>query len=174
MANRVIRSPSAVRGRSQRKTQWIGSSDSTATQTLLAGASVLDQSFAISTPRTVVRTRGALWVKSDQSAATEIPFGALGMSVVTQQAVAAGVASVPTPITDEGDDTFFLWQPFLAGMVFASAVGLNADMWFRYDFDSKAQRKVMDGTSIIVTLENASAADGLEYVIKFRQLHLLV
>ena len=168
------RGSTVVVGRSQRKTQWVGSDDQLLPIVLAAATATLDQSFTISSPRTIVRTRGSLWVASDQNAAIETPFGAMAMSVVNSPAATAGVASVPTPIAEEDDDTFFLWQPFLASIDFASAIGFIGTRWMRYDFDSKAQRKVVDGNTIIVTLENASSLHGMEYVIKFRQLHLLV
>jgi len=117
-----------------------------------------------------VRTRGSLWVASDQFATAEQPFGALGFSVVTDQALAIGVTAVPTPITDEGDDSFFLWAPFFADVRVGAATDTQWQTFTRLDFDSKAMRKVNDGRSVIVTLENASAADGLLFVIKFRML----
>jgi len=154
----------------RRMTQWAGSVDSTTSQTLAAGASVLDQSLSQATlgqlvPATVVRTRGNLWITSDQTSANEQGFGALGMAVVTEQARVAGVGSIPTPITNEANEQWFVWESFLG--YFATGQG---ETWQRYQFDSKAQRKVQEGDAIVVTLENASALFGLEYIIKFRML----
>jgi len=162
--------------KSDRRTIWAFSSDSSATQALGAGAVVLDQGLdmlsAFGEAATVVRTRGSLWVKSDQEAATESPFGAVGMMVVRDAAFTAGVASVPSPITEEGDEGWFLWVPWLAGISFGSTIGFP-DKFREYQFDVKAQRKVEPGDTVIVVLENAHAANGAEYVIKFRQLYLL-
>ncbi len=173
MPRRVNYSPSMGLRRGQRRaTEWIGSADSTAVSSLAAGAGVLNQSFAFSAePATVVRTRGSLWVASDQVAATEEPFGALGFIVVRDAAFSAGVASIPTPITEEGDDGWFLWQAFLAS--FQAGGGTytgDVNQYVRYDFDSKAQRKVQDGDTVVVMLENASSTAGLSYFIKFRML----
>jgi len=157
----------------RRATEWVASADSVATQLLAAASSVLDQtlseaSLADIVPATVIRVRGELFVGMDQSAASEQAFGALGMAVVSEQARVAGVASVPTPITDEGSDLWFVHQ-FWAAPVF---VGTDASLlkWYRYSFDSKAMRKLEDGMSIVVVLENASATAGMQYLLKFRML----
>ena len=47
-------------------------------------------------------------VESDQSAATELFIGNLGLAVVSDQATAVGVTAVPTPATDRGSDLWFL------------------------------------------------------------------
>ncbi len=72
---------------------------------------------------------------------------------------------MPTPITDEGSELFFVYQAFQT--FFATGQGV---VWQRYDFESKAMRKFEDGEAIVVTLENALAAFGLEYLLKFRLL----
>jgi len=158
----------------RRKTFWIASSDSTGVQTLAAASAVLDQVQDWSDllgPSTIVRTRGSLWVASDIVNATEQPFGALGMAVVRTAASDAGVASVPTPITDEEDDSWFVWKPWLASStVSGTPATFVANRFERYDFDSKAMRKISDGDTIAVVLENAEAGDGAIYVIKFRML----
>ena len=59
-------------------------------------------------PFTIVRTRFLVSVVTDQVAADELVLGALGMAVVSDQAVAIGVTAVPTPITDMGSDLWFV------------------------------------------------------------------
>ena len=58
-------------------------------------------------PFTIVRSRFEVGIISDQTAATEDQLGAIGMAVVSDQAVAVGVTAVPTPITDMGSDLWF-------------------------------------------------------------------
>ena len=177
MSNRVVRRSSGfsrVPQSMRRKTQWIASADSTTITTLAAATSVLDQSFSLATladliPFTIVRTVGELWVKTDQVSTTEIPFGGLGFSVVSEQARVAGVASVPVPITQEASDLFFTYQFWLASLLVADATGIM-DGSQRYTFDSRAQRKVTDGEAIVVTLENASSVHGVGFVLKYRLL----
>ena len=175
MARNVVRrSFGSSRVSQRRKTVWLASLDSTTITTLAAATAVLDQAFNGSQitslgPLTIVRTIGTLWVKTDQVAATEIPFGALGMSVVSEQARVAGVASIPTPITDEASDLFFVYKAWAASLLLADATGV-ATYVDRYDFDSRAQRKVQDGEAIVITLENASSVHAIGYVLKYRML----
>ncbi len=160
----------------RRATQWAASADIAATQLLAAGATVLDQSFSQATlieigPSTIIRTRGIIWVGMDQSAASEQAFGALGFAVVSEQARAAGVASLPAPITNESSDLFFVHQ-FFGAPVF---VGTDASLlqWYQYAFDSKAMRKLQEGDAIVVLLENASATAGCQYILKYWMLFKL-
>ncbi len=160
-------------GGHKRATEWIASADVSDKTTLAAATAVLDQSFtqaqfSIFGPGTIVRTRGTIWTSSDQIAASEEPFGAIGMMVVREQARAAGIASIPTPITEEFDDGFFV-HGYWGGMA-QQVTAASTRLWYRYDFDSKAQRKVSPDDAVVVTMENASAADGVLYLMKFRML----
>jgi len=162
-----------VRSGSRRATQWLGSANDTDVTLLAAASVVLDQSFAFGEPATIVRTRGVLSVASDQTIASEFPFGAVGMAVVTDQAFAAGAGSIPAPYTESDADTFFLWEPFAAGMIFKTGVGIDTTPWTQIPFDSKAMRKVDDNSTAVVMIENASATDGLQFIITFRMLVML-
>ncbi len=178
MADRIRRNfrSSGVR----RATKWLGGADPTAKTTLAAATAVLAQSFTsaqidVLAPAggTIVRTRGILWVASDQVVSSEEPIGALGMMVVRDQARIAGVGSIPTPVTESPDDGFFLHQWMFGGIMFAQqdATGVNIwNGWHRYDFDSKAQRKFTGDDAIVVTLENSSASHGLAFLLAFRML----
>ena len=164
-----------VRGRGPRRaTDWLSSADTTVRDSLAASTAVLDSAFTAAQinalgPLTVVRTRGYIWVSSDQVGAIEEPFGALGFMVVREQARIAGIAAVPTPIAEEPDDGFFVHQ-FFQGAMIQSAAGMAAPGWSTYMFDSKAQRKVSPDDAIVITVENASASHGLFYILKFRML----
>ena len=168
-AGRVVRTAGP-----RRKTFWLSSADSVGTQGLAAGAVVLDQSFTEAqssafAPFTIVRTIGWFALRPDQNAADEDPFGAVGSMVVKGTALTAGIGSVPTPITEEADDGWFVYQAFIAGVMFGDSTGF-ADLTKVFHFDSKAQRKVEDGDAIVWTVENASSSHGLEYALKFRML----
>ena len=172
MAGRVISVGGRARGRlaPRRSTQWIASTAETAVSTLAAASVVLDQSFAFAEPATVIRIRGQLWIRSDTLSASEEPFGAIGMAVVTDQALAIGVTAVPTPITDQSSDNWFLWQPFAQSIAFLDATGMNFNRFAQFELESKAMRKVDDGKAVVVVLENASAAHGMVYLMEFRML----
>ena len=132
-----------VRG-SKKGTFWAGSARDTDRTVLAAGTTVLDQTGVLGSfiDLTIVRTRGVLWVGSDQVAAAETPFGALGMLVTTPEAITAGAASLPAPYTDSDNDRFFVHQYFVTHLQFSSGVGFNPQGFTGFPFDSKAMRCV--------------------------------
>ncbi len=153
----------------RRSTQWIASSIETDFTALAANTQLLDQSFAFLEPSTIIRTRGSIWVRSDQLSATESPFGALGMAVVSNEAAVAGPGSVPMPVADQDSSKFFLWQPWLADVFLADATSFYK-AFVEYKFDSKAMRKVNNGDTAVIVVENSSATDGVNFLMQFRML----
>ena len=76
------------------------------------------------------------------TAATSIAdgfHGAFGVGLVTSAAAAAGVGSIPTPVTEQGWDGWILHQYFHVHRG-AAAFGDNAGV-ARFILDSKAMRK---------------------------------
>ena len=165
---------SAIRNRTPRRsTFWVASADITDVSSLAAGASVLDQLNTWSDnlgPSTIVRTRGTLWVGQDQTAISEFPFGALGFAVVSSASAVVGVTALPTPITDEESDMWFVHQFWASSLLFGSETGFTSPSMSRYDFDSKAMRKINGEQTIVAVVENASASDGMQFLLKFRML----
>jgi len=105
-------------------------------------------------PFTVVRTLFTYHVLSDQVASGEFQIGAIGMAVVSDQAVAIGVTAVPTPITDMASDLWFAYSQFNQ-----NGSGLNAgQVGYGYELHSKAMRKVDVGEDIIVVVESSGSA----------------
>ena len=107
---------------------------------------------------TILRTVGGIAVSSDQSASGEQQIGAWGMILVTDIAAAAGIASIPGPGTDVGDD-WFVHQTFAQRGVLADTPRVAE--W--YPVDSKAKR-MLDGTGIVVAVvaENVHATNGFQ------------
>jgi len=139
---------------------------------------VLDQSISIGTafgsdPVTIVRTRGNLWVQSDQTANSETPFGALGMIIVSDQAAGVGITAVPTPIAQAFNEDWFLYESFACDVAVATAVSTFAGKLRQYPFDSKAMRKAQNGDSVAIVLENGHATHGLQFLLKFRMLFMV-
>ena len=168
------------RGSVVRPTKWLSSADQTGVILISAASVLLVSAFTGSqiganmpAGGTIIRTRGTLWVRSDQTVATEDPVGALGMMVIREQARVAGIAAIPTPVTESFDDGWFLHIPWMAGMTFnqLDATGVQlANLWHRYEFDSKAQRKVTAENSIAVVMENSHASHAAEFLLSFRML----
>ena len=84
--------------------------------------------------------------RSDQSVAIEYQIGAFGYAVVSDQAVAIGVSAVPTPITDQDSDLWFLWK-----LMYGDESNLTdrTRSSTRATVDSKAMRRVDQGQDIV-------------------------
>ncbi len=167
---RVVRRRGGVVGVAQRRqTLWAFSADESGfTDVVGSGVdfqSSLNAAALALRPFTIIRTVGYLAMISDQVAASEQPFGAWGVAVVSDQAVAAGVAALPSPITDEGSDLWLAYQGLAAPMVAGPAMPGPSIV----QFDSRGQRKVEEGQDIVSMFENASVV-GLRYVVKYRFL----
>ncbi len=91
-----------------------------------ANAAVLMSSFSATAlalrPFTIVRTHLLFQMTSDQSVASEAPIGVLGRIIVTDQAVAAGIGSIPDPV-GEPDAAWFVYQPWIVELQFSTAIG---------------------------------------------------
>ncbi len=171
MADRFVRRSGVSRGRlaPRRSTQWIGSADDTALTTLGADVILLDQTFPFGEPATIVRTRGMLYLGPSANAADSTGFGVMGMAVVTDAAAAIGVTAIPAPSSNNDDDVWFVWTPFVANVRFDDATGFQVNTINKFPFDSKAMRKVHDGSTAVVMLENDTTT-ALQYVLHFRML----
>ncbi len=90
-------------------------------------------------PFTIIRTRGVLFLHSDQAAAVENQIAAFAGAVVSEQALAIGITAVPSPIVELGSDFFFLHQLIMAR---ENAVANQTEPGTFVQFDSKAMRKV--------------------------------
>ncbi len=124
MANRIRSNRPFVRSTSQRRqTVWIGLPFST--NTLTAGGGTIIASLSAGglalRPFTIVRTLYQIYIRSDQVAAREIYAGAFAEAVVSEEAVTAGVAAMPTPVTEADSDLFFVYQTFIGGVMAGDA-----------------------------------------------------
>ncbi len=102
-------------------------------------------------PFTIVRTRGYMFLSSDQEVADENYAINYGEIVVTDEAVAAGIGSVPTPDDESASD----WHVFelLAGRLSFGAAAETYEAGISKEFDSKAMRKVDLGENLITVAE---------------------
>ena len=117
--------------------------------------SVMNAAALALRPFMVVRNRMMIWIQSDQTGTTEFVQGAFGQIVVKQQASAAGVASVPSPLA-ETDAEWIVYQPFMNLFEFVSGVGVfeNGGSGSSYTIDSKAMRKVGINEDLVTVAEN--------------------
>ena len=164
---RMLRAPRRSGPRPNRG--WVGVI-LTAYMNILASSKVLLATFVPSNPgidETLLRTVGFLSVASDQSGAAEQQIGAIGMIQATDVAIAAGVASLPDPVTDSSDDGWMWYQSFAQ----RSDISLTAPASYPYPFDSKAKR-ILAGTGVAfaVVVANAHATHGFEVALGMRVL----
>ena len=140
---------------------WLEGTEATATGTAPQFATLLNslnaQALALR-PFTVVRTRGLLVARSDQEAASEYFSIAYGMIVVSDQAVTAGIASVPSPDLESSSD-WHVYDRLGADFLLGDATGFGLISVSR-EIDSKAMRKVDIGEDLIAVQEVSSASDG--------------
>ncbi len=121
-------------------------------------------------PFTIVRTHVELFISSDQEAADEVQLGAYGHIVVSDQAVAAGIASLPTPVSEQVSD-WFAYQQMLNSMRFGTAVGFESQAGTRYTIDSKAMRKVEPGQDVVSVVEGVTGvSNGFDLLSSWRML----
>ncbi len=143
-----------------RETLWVGIVPTTTT---LAAASAAALFTGFSTalldlrPFTIIRTRGVMMVQSDQVGASESFGVVLAAAVVTDEALAAGIASVPTGDANRDSDAFFLFEEVIGRFNFISGTGTEQRgvNQSRY-FDSKAMRKIESGYDVAITVEAQS------------------
>ncbi len=122
-------------------------------------------------PFTVVRSRGLLFVSSDQEAGDERQSVAYGACVVSDQAVGIGVTAVPTPATDNDSDLWFVHESLFNNFQFASGVGFDGASGTKYPIDSRAMRKVEDGSDLITVVETSAVSFGTR-VLSFNRVLL--
>ena len=166
------RAPARI-SRPKRSTVWggifLGPAAVPADTSILLG--VLSATALALRPFTIVRSRLLISWATDQVAATEWPHGAVGMVGVSQQASAAGMASVPSP-TDESDAPFIWYQPVITDFLLGDATGFGmADN--QYVVDSKSMRKIETNEDLVTTVTNLDSADGATITIVGRLLFKL-
>ena len=84
-------------------------------------------------------------------------IGAFGLCVVSDQALAAGIASIPGPFADADWDGWFVWRSFNRQLENITSAGI---LWHFDDIevDSKAMRKISDNNTIAIVAQSASGA----------------
>ena len=104
-------------------------------------------------PFTIVRSHFEVMVRSDQEAAVETQIAAIGLAVVSDQAVAVGITAVPTTLTEAGSSLWFMHR-FLFGEENSLFNLLKPTP--TWALDSKAMRKVEVGSDLVVVGENGN------------------
>ena len=157
----------------RRATEWVGISEA-GTSLVAANTAAIVNSGNVPlqtlAPFTIIRTRISWHCRSDQTGADEDYQVALGFAVVRQSAIAAGIASLPTPFTELGDDGWWLHHIITSRFEFVTGTGFNPDAGIFEHVDSKAMRRVSDGENIVMILENSSLGGGSDNLTAGRVL----
>ncbi len=150
-----------IRSRSPRRiNKWAVGPDAVDQAITASGATFWTNGVALTVPQvTTVRLRGDMFFALTTAAASGDGFsGAVGIALVSDEAAAAGVASVPDPrSTEEADWDGWIYHRFFnvfsAGVVTQAGVSLswsgNGAEVFRMEIDSKAMRKWSEGNSMV-------------------------
>jgi len=154
VARRVVRVSRGAR----RKVGWsFGPSSGTngSAQAISASGAVIfgTAAAAQNDGLTVVRLRGVFAARiTASSGASAGFFGAIGIAKATAAAIAAGVASVPTPMTEGGWDGW-LYHHFIHVFAQSATLGDSDQEVLRLIVDSKAMRKLSIDESLYGALE---------------------
>jgi len=175
---RRFRSSRTFTTRSQRRlTDWIGGVSASFNESQLnAGVAAIISSFDTRIagnegPFTITRTLGYLGVAPSATTAEQFAHGAFGIQVISGEAFDAGIAAMPTPFSESGDErwhVFFYWS-----MMYAFNVGAGGTSHSRnpqMNFDSKAQRRVDTGDVIVAVIENGASTDAVDFLSNNRLL----
>ena len=157
-----------VRSGPKRTTTWFGFNPTVQALTAAGGTIIFSLNAAALAlqPFTVVRSLFELYITSDQEAASEDQLAGFGIAVVSDEATAAGVTAIPTPITEMASDLWFAHQ-LLFNSTTANPV---SNVGTRYMVDSRAMRKVSIGQDIVVVLEFDASGGGSNVIIGGRML----
>ena len=118
----------------RRESEWIPfeiTQDALGTGTAVL-VSVGNAALDLLAPYTIVRTRGVLFMVSDQQIATEDQELSYGHAVVSTQAAAIGVTAVPTPVTDDASDKWYVYETMLGSLQFGTGVGFDSQGGYVY------------------------------------------
>ncbi len=113
--------------------------------------------FTFNQASTVTRIRGMLGVQMDATAVEERAIIAFGLIVVSENAFAAGVASVPHPHTDS--EASWIWHNYVWLSSGAEAAVNTNSLFARVEVDTKAMRKVKNTERLVMVGEVCSIVD---------------
>ncbi len=121
---------------------------------------------------TILRTRGIAAFIPSAPTVDRFSSGAFGFIIVSAQAIAAGVASIPGPATNADNDGWFVHEWFMTQMEFGTAVGIQFDAAQQRLYDSKAKRILQEGESIAMVAEVLSGSS-VDFATNFRCLDMV-
>ena len=153
-------------GAPKRQVEWSGVVDQ-GFVSVGAGSSTIIESLTFTEKSTIIRNRGILSVKSNQESADANVIGAMGVGIVSAEALAAGAGSIPGPFSQAEWDGWMVWMPFAFAFEFLDGTGVLINT-VQMVIDSKAMRKVGANEAAVTMVESQAA--GLEVAVVLRTL----
>ena len=96
---------------------------------------------------------------SDIASTTESPFGAIGMMIVSGEALDIGVTAIPLPYDQNQDDRWLFHSFWHQGLITAADLQVGpSTCGMTFEIDNKAMRKVQDNDVLVWVIQNKSAA----------------
>ena len=153
----------------KRKTTWAGFTQQgyvgVATTAKVLVASLDLAAFGLLAP-TLVRSRGQVSLTGDATGTADSRVvGAFGMGIVSTDARAAGIASIPGPFSDSDWGGWAVLRPFSFVWEFGSNVGF-ARASVEIEVDSKAMRKIEANEELVFVAESQSGAFDISMPIR--------
>jgi len=152
--------------------QWTGTQNGTPVVLTTTQATVL--SFTSDEATTLIRSRGSIIVNAIPNAAADNDWAIFGLIIATDEAIAAGGASLPSPVGSA--DGNWLWHQYVGLMdgvstaANAASIGLNHVV----TIDSKAMRKVGRNQNVVLVGELATGEmASVQVIAGLRVLELL-
>ncbi len=125
-----------------------------------SGGAAIGGVIGVATQLTLMRMRGAYVVSIDGPADGDKCNVGLGIIVASDEAVAAGVASIPSPVSDAADS--WIWHQFVPLQAQAgTGVGASLNAMSVVScgvIDSKAMRRLRIGDNLVLVMETISLA----------------
>ena len=103
---------------------------------------------------TIMRARGRIKAAIDTGTVNDICVVGLGLIVVTPEQLAVGTSAIPN--SNDDLDADWLWHGFVPLSAVATATG-NED-FAMIEVDSKAMRRMKQGMSVALRMDNAALA----------------
>ena len=136
---------------------------------MASGGATIIASLPFEESLTIIRTRGMVSVQLNSYASDLVPVGAIGMAVVSSEALVAGITAIPEPFNDADWGGWFVWRSFAYRFEFGDGTGSQLASW-SMEIDSKAMRKVTPNTALVVIAESQATAfsvfDGTRHLFK--------
>ena len=165
MARRRFVATSRISSSQRRKTQWGGLAAQSFIAVSSAGATLIS-STSFEAPATVVRCRGNISLQPDSFASDANVTGAIGMGVVSAEALGVGVSAVPEPFTDADWGGWMVWHPFSFRVEFVGNTNVVFPATISIPIDSKAMRKVEPNEALVFVAESFSGAYSISEQIR--------